>query len=67
VTLTDSSELILWSCETWTPLQKLTFVRRTLANNPMKLLVDETGKFIFLSDIDNNVSKAIKLIQFLLI
>lgn len=62
MTLTNNNELILWSCETWTLLQKLTFVRRTLANNPMKLLVDETGKFIFLSDIDNNVSKAIKFV-----
>lgn len=64
VTLTDDNELMLWSCETWESLQKLKFIRGSATNNPMKLTVDETGRFIFLSDIDNNV---IKLIYFIML
>lgn len=55
VTFSTNNELMLWSCETWKCLQKLLFVRPSINNNPMKLSVDETGKYIFLSDIDNNV------------
>jgi len=55
VTLSSHNEIILWSCETWECLQKLKFIRRDIGINSMKLAVDETGKYIFLSDIDNNV------------
>lgn len=56
VTLTNKNEIILWSCETWQRLQKLSFVRPYVAGTPMKLAVDGTGRYILLSDIDNNVS-----------
>lgn len=55
VTLSTQDEIILWSCETWKPLQKVQFVRPFTKLNPMKLTVDGTGRYIFLSDIDNNV------------
>jgi len=55
VTFSNQNEIILWSCETWQCLQKLMFHRSTITENPMKLTVDETGRYIFLSDIDNNV------------
>lgn len=55
VTLSNHNEIILWSCETWQSLQKITFVRPFIAMNPMKLAVDGTGKYLLLSDIDNNV------------
>lgn len=56
MTLTSHDEIHLWSCETWKPIQKLKFIRPSyLQKNPMKLSIDGTGKYIFLSDIDNNV------------
>jgi len=55
VTLSKHDKIILWSCETWTSIQTITFVRPSTKLNPMKLTVDETGRYIFLSDIDNNV------------
>lgn len=55
MTLSNHDEIILWSCETWKFLQKIQFVRPFKKLNPMKLIVDGTGRYIFLSDIDNNV------------
>ncbi|VVC44130.1 WD40/YVTN repeat-like-containing domain,Enhancer of mRNA-decapping protein 4, WD40 repeat region,WD40- [Cinara cedri] len=55
VTFSSHNELILWSCETWKQIQKLKFVRPYNTNNPMKLSVDGTGRYLFLSDIDNNL------------
>jgi hypothetical protein len=55
VTYSNNNEIILWSCETWKRLQKLEFIRPYISDNPMKLTVDETGRYIFLSDIDHNV------------
>jgi len=55
VTLSKHDEIILWSCETWTSLQTVKFVRPFTKLNPMKLTVDGTGRYIFLSDIDNSV------------
>lgn len=55
VTFSTHNELIIWSCESWKLLQRLKFIRPYNTNNPMKLSVDGTGKYLFLSDIDNNV------------
>ncbi|KAL5237019.1 hypothetical protein ACI65C_004429 [Semiaphis heraclei] len=55
VTLSKHDQIILWSCETWTSIQTITFVRPSTKLNPMKLTVDGTGRYIFLSDIDNNL------------
>lgn len=55
MTLSNQNEVLLWSCETWKCIQKLQFVRPYSKKNPMKLSVDGTGKYIFLSEIDNNV------------
>ncbi|XP_022170349.1 enhancer of mRNA-decapping protein 4 [Myzus persicae] len=55
VTLSKHDEIILWSCETWKSIQIITFVRPFTKLNPMKLTVDGTGRYIFLSDIDNNL------------
>lgn len=55
MTFSNHNEIILWSCETWTCLQKLLFIRPCYTQNQMKLSVDGTGRYIFLSDIDNNV------------
>ncbi|XP_029348674.1 enhancer of mRNA-decapping protein 4 isoform X1 [Acyrthosiphon pisum] len=55
VTLSNNDEIILWSCETWTSLQIVKFIRPFSKQNPMKLTVDGTGRYIFLSDIDNNL------------
>ncbi|XP_026817328.1 enhancer of mRNA-decapping protein 4 homolog [Rhopalosiphum maidis] len=55
VTLSNNDDIILWSCESWKPLQKVKFVRPFTKLNPMKLTVDGTGRYIFLSDIDNNL------------
>ncbi|XP_025421939.1 enhancer of mRNA-decapping protein 4 [Sipha flava] len=55
VTYSNNNEIILWSCETWKRLQKLEFIRPYISDNPMKLTVDETGRYIFLSDIDHNL------------
>ncbi|XP_025194256.1 enhancer of mRNA-decapping protein 4 [Melanaphis sacchari] len=55
VTLSNDDEIILWSCETWKILQKVKFVRSFSKLNSMKLTIDGTGRYIFLSDIDNNL------------
>lgn len=61
VTLSTQDEIILWSCETWKPLQKVQFVRPFTKLNPMKLTIDGTGRYIFLSDIDNNLLYVIEV------
>lgn len=56
MTLSTNNEIVLWSCETWGRIQKLAFVRPFLTESQtMKLSIDETGRYLFLSDIDNNV------------
>lgn len=67
VTLSKHDEIILWSCETWTSLQTVKFVRPFTKLNPMKLTVDGTGRYIFLNDIDNNVCYHLLIKFFILV
>ncbi|XP_050529005.1 enhancer of mRNA-decapping protein 4 [Daktulosphaira vitifoliae] len=55
VTLSTKNELFVWSCESWNCLQKLSFIQPFDSVNPMKLDIDGTGRYLFLSDIKNNL------------
>ncbi|XP_050426511.1 enhancer of mRNA-decapping protein 4 [Adelges cooleyi] len=55
VTMTNQNEIRLWCCESWECLQILSFVQPIGVDSPMKLTVDGTGKYLFLSNISNNL------------